>query len=61
MKLLGFPGPRLPCGALRLRPTTIPAGVSMLWSLAKQKGLPELRDPAEDGAYEQAKLEALGL
>lgn len=45
----------------RLRPGTIPAGESILWSLAKEQGVPGLRYPAEDGEYEQAKLDALGL
>lgn len=45
----------------RRRPTTIPAGESILWSLAKQKHVPGLRYPAEDGEYEQPKLDALGL
>ncbi len=44
-------------------PETIPAGESLIWSLAKQSGQYEdqLRYPAEDSRYEQPKMEALGL
>ncbi len=45
----------------RLRPATIPAGESILWSLAKERGVPGLRYPAEDSEYEQPRLDALGL
>jgi peptidoglycan/xylan/chitin deacetylase (PgdA/CDA1 family) len=37
----------------------LPAGESILWSLAKQAGVDGLRYPAEDGTYEKAKLDAL--
>lgn len=43
------------------QPQALPAGESLVWSLAKKAGVPELRYPAEDGAYEKAKLDALGL
>lgn len=43
------------------RPNTIPAGESILWSLAKQHGISGLRYPAEDGDYEQPKLDTQGL
>lgn len=36
----------------------LPAGESILWSLAKQKGIEGLRYPAEDSVYEKDKLEA---
>ncbi len=41
----------------------IPAGESFIWALAKQSGKYEsvLRYPAEDGDYEQAKMDQLGL
>lgn len=37
-------------------PAVLPAGESLLWSLAKEKGLPGLRYPAEDGEYERPRL-----
>ena len=42
-------------------PDVLPAGESIVWSLAKQADVPGLRYPAEDGDYEQATLDALGL
>jgi peptidoglycan/xylan/chitin deacetylase (PgdA/CDA1 family) len=39
----------------------LPAGESLVWALAKQAQAPQLRYPAEDGRYEQARLDALGL
>ena len=44
-------------------PSTIPAGESIIWSLAKASGQyeNELRYPAEDSRYEIPKMEALGL
>ena len=44
-------------------PTTIPAGESLIWSLAKQTGKFEkvLRYPAEDSQYEKEKMDKLGL
>lgn len=44
-----------------MRPTTLPAGESILWSLAKQDGVAGLRYPAEDDVYEKPILDALGL
>lgn len=35
----------------------LPAGESILWSLAKRKGIGGLRYPAEDSVYEEDKLE----
>lgn len=44
-------------------PRTIPAGESLIWALTKQSGKFEkvLRYPAEDGAYEKAMMDKLGL
>lgn len=44
-------------------PDVLPAGQSLLWSLAKQTGRFDdvLRYPGEDGVYEAAKMDALGL
>lgn len=43
--------------------TTIPAGESLIWSMAKESGRfdDRLRYPAEDGEYEKEKMDALGL
>jgi hypothetical protein len=45
------------------KPKVLPAGESIVWSLAKEKGtIPKsLRYPAEDGAYEIARMDKLGL
>lgn len=45
------------------RPDTMPAGESLIWALAKETGHynARLRYPGEDGAYEKAKLDQLGL
>ena len=44
-------------------PKVVPAGQSIIWAIAKEKGkLPkELRFPAEDGEYIKAEMERLGL
>lgn len=44
-------------------PATIPAGESLIWSLAKENGSYEsiLRYPAEDSRYEEDKMNTLGL
>lgn len=44
-------------------PNTLPAGESLIWSLAKQSGRFEhvLRYPAEDGDYEKPLMDKLGL
>jgi peptidoglycan/xylan/chitin deacetylase (PgdA/CDA1 family) len=44
-------------------PNTIPAGESLIWALAKQTGKFDkvLRYPAEDGEYEKAAMDKLGL
>jgi hypothetical protein len=41
----------------------LPAGESIVWSLAKEKGViaKSLRYPAEDGEYENARMNKLGL
>ena len=39
----------------------LPAGQSLVWSLAKAAGRPGLRFPAEDDTYEAPVLDALGL
>ncbi len=43
------------------QPDVLPAGESILWSLAKQRGIPGLRYPGEDDRYEKPLLDALGL
>ena len=43
------------------QPRVLPAGESLIWSLAKEKGEGELRYPAEDGVYEKPILDAAGL
>ncbi len=40
---------------------TLPAGESIIWALARDAGVKNLRYPAEDGEYEQPILEKLGL
>ena len=42
-------------------PDTLPAGESIVWALAKQRGASGLRYPAEDGVYEKPLLDKLGL
>jgi peptidoglycan-N-acetylglucosamine deacetylase len=44
-----------------MRPNIIPAGESILWALAKEKGIPGLRYPGEDGIYEKPILDRLHL
>lgn len=45
------------------KPKIVPAGESIVWSLAKKKGriAKSLRYPAEDGEYENARMNELGL
>jgi len=47
----------------RAEPNTLPAGESIVWSLAKEKGTiaKSLRYPAEDGDYETVRMNKLGL
>ncbi len=42
-------------------PNVLPAGESIVWSLAKQNGIKDLRYPAEDSVYEEPVLRAKGL
>jgi peptidoglycan-N-acetylglucosamine deacetylase len=44
-----------------MRPDILPAGESILWALAKQKGIPGLRSPGEDDVYEKPILDRLHL
>src|ERR1700682_537688 len=45
------------------QPKVLPAGESIVWSLAKESGKIDknLRYPAEDGVYEMARMDKLGL
>jgi peptidoglycan/xylan/chitin deacetylase (PgdA/CDA1 family) len=45
------------------KPKVLPAGESIVWSLAKENGMiaKSLRYPAEDGAAETARMDKLGL
>ncbi len=45
------------------KPKILPAGESIVWALAKEKGTiaKSLRYPAEDGDYENARMDKLGL
>jgi hypothetical protein len=44
-----------------MRPDVLPAGESILWALAKKKGVPGLRYPGEDDVYEKPILDRLQL
>jgi peptidoglycan-N-acetylglucosamine deacetylase len=44
-----------------LRPNIVPAGESIVWALAKERGVKGLRYPDEDSVYEEPKLRSLGL
>jgi hypothetical protein len=46
-----------------LEPKSLPSGQSLVWAAAKERGGYEsiLRYPGEDGAYEDPKMESLGL
>jgi peptidoglycan-N-acetylglucosamine deacetylase len=44
-----------------VRPDILPGGQSILWALAKQKGVPGLRSPGEDDVYEKPILDRLHL
>jgi hypothetical protein len=44
-----------------MQPDTLPAGESILWALAKQRGIAGLRWPGEDDRYEKPLLDALQL
>lgn len=45
------------------KPKVLPAGESIIWSVAKEKGTIPMsqRYPAEDGDYEEARMNKLGL
>ena len=43
------------------RPDVIPAGESIIWALARQKGIADLRYPGEDDVYEKPLLDRLRL
>lgn len=47
----------------RAQPDIVPAGESIVWALAKESGAFEdrLRYPGEDGVYEKAAMDRLGL
>lgn len=47
----------------KAKPKVLPAGESIVWSLAKEKGTiaKSLRYPAEDGERENARMDKLGL
>jgi len=40
---------------------TLPAGGSIVWALARERGVDGLRNPAEDAAYERPALKEQGL
>jgi peptidoglycan/xylan/chitin deacetylase (PgdA/CDA1 family) len=44
-------------------PNILPAGESLIWAMAKESGKFEnvLRYPAEDGSYQKAEMDSLGL
>lgn len=44
-----------------MQPKVLPAGESIVWSLARQGGVAGLRYPAEDARYEAPRLRAAGL
>ena len=44
-----------------MRPDIVPAGKSILWALAKEKGVAGLRYPGEDEVYEKPILDRLHL
>jgi len=39
----------------------LPAGESIIWSIAKSKGDQSLRYPGEDGTYEDKRMKKLGI
>jgi peptidoglycan/xylan/chitin deacetylase (PgdA/CDA1 family) len=45
----------------RMQPDTLPAGESIIWALARQRGTEGLRYPAEDAAYERPLLQRQGI
>jgi hypothetical protein len=45
----------------RAEPKTVPAGESVVWALAKEKGIASLRYPGEDDDYEKVRMHKLGF
>jgi peptidoglycan/xylan/chitin deacetylase (PgdA/CDA1 family) len=45
----------------RMQPDTLPAGESIIWAVAKQRGVEGLRYPAEDASYERPLLRGQGI
>jgi len=45
----------------REQPKILPAGESLVWGLAQEKGLAGLRYPGEDDSYENAEMDRRGL
>jgi peptidoglycan/xylan/chitin deacetylase (PgdA/CDA1 family) len=43
------------------QPHAVPAGESIVWALAKDAGVPDLRYPGEDGDFEKPVLDASGF
>ena len=48
-------------GVYKRTPKNVPAGESILWAIAKEKGDSSLRYPAEDSVYEKDEMDRLGL
>jgi len=44
-----------------MQPMVLPAGGSIVWALARERGVDGLRQPAEDAAYERPRLQEQGL
>jgi len=44
-----------------MQPMTLPAGESIIWALARERGVDGLRHPPEDAAYERPLLQRQGL
>lgn len=44
-----------------MQPMVLPAGGSIVWALARERGVGGLRQPPEDAAYERPRLQRLGL
>jgi hypothetical protein len=44
-----------------MQPMVLPAGGSIVWALARERGVDGLRQPAEDAAYERPRLLEQGL
>jgi hypothetical protein len=44
-----------------MQPAYLPAGESIVWAVARDRGIPGLRYPGEDSVYEEPRLRSLGL